>query len=317
MINPNEQPIDVQEQIDWINEHRITSGMSWNQLAVSTGIKSGTLSNFALGSYKGDNEKYARMIFRFRQNLSMQRELKVEAPDIPSYFETRTSREVINLLAWAQRGRMTVVACGPGVGKTTAAHHYRDSVSNVWMVTLLPSINTVIKLVMHVLEAMGDLHARPNRLVGAYVMNKLQHTRGLLIFDDAQHLSIEQVEEIRGWYDLTGVGVAFLGNDKVISRMEGGTRQAAFAQLYSRVGMRLIRNVPLMEDIEKLADEWRIQDSAILGLLKQIGKKPGGLRSCTFTLEVAQMIARSNQRELSIEDVSAAWSQLSTRPIAA
>lgn len=316
MINPENTPIDPEEQRLWIVEHKQSQGLSWNQLAPLVDVKAGTLSSFGGKTYKGDLQRIGEKIFRYRQNLTMQSQIKVEAPEIPGFFETRTARDVINLLTWAQRGRMTMCAGGPGLGKTTAATHYTESVSNAWLITISPAIRTVPALTMEVLWKMGDRMTRRNNFISRYVKERLEGTAGLLIFDDAQHLNVEQIEEIRSWHDQTRIGVAFLGNREVIQRMEGGSRQAAFAQLYSRVGMRMIRDVPLAEDIELLADEWRIDDEKTVAFLHKVGNKPGGLRSCTFTLEIANMLARANGGELTLDHVNAAWMQLSTRPVA-
>jgi hypothetical protein len=56
-------------------------------------------------------------------------------------------------------------------------------------------------------------------------------------------LEREAIEEIRSWNDLAELG-AFFGIIKVLKRIEGGGRDDAFAQLYSRLSMRLIRPVP-------------------------------------------------------------------------
>ncbi|MFM9673702.1 AAA family ATPase, partial [Streptomyces galilaeus] len=70
----------------------------------------------------------------------------------------------------------------------------------------------------------------------------------LLIIDEAQHLSEKAIEEIRSWNDKVGLGIALFGNVKVLRRIEGGGRDDAFAQLYSRLSMRMIRPLPLQAD---------------------------------------------------------------------
>lgn len=316
MINPSEIEVSVEEQQAWLVEHKSVTGMSWTQLSKPTGIPTGTISQFGKGNYKGDNKKLARAIFRYRQNLTQQSQLKIEAPEVPLYFETKTSKELMQLLAYAQRGRMTFFAGGPGLGKTITAREYAESVSNAWIVTAEPVMNTLNKLCMAVLRAIGDHSGKMNSATSQYLMGKLRGTAGLLIFDEAQELSLEQVEQIRSWYDQTQIGVAFLGNYRVVARMQGGSRQAEFAQLYSRVGLRLIRHVPLKDDIIALADEWRVQDNAMVAYLLFIGSKPGGLRSCTHALEIAKLVATSNGEEMTKDHLVAGWTQINSSPLA-
>lgn len=323
-VNDIEESDDfITDQRAWLIEHKATCGLSWAQLHQPIGRPGATLSLFSSGKYNngpfgGGNGDIAKSVYRYRQTLNRQQELKVEAPDIPSYFETRTAREIMNLLAWAQRGRMTLLVGGPGISKTTTAEEYAERASNVWIIVCRPSMKTVSALCVATLHAMKDF-TPPNgaERLSAYVMSKVKDSRGLLIYDDAQHLNIDQIEEIRGWYDQTGIGVAFQGNEKVVTRMEGGSRKAEFAQLFSRVGMRMIRPLPLRDDVEALADAWRVQNNNVLHLLHRIGSMPGGLRSCTYAMEIATMVARSEGEELSAKHLQSAWQQLSTRPLAA
>ncbi len=313
----------ITDQRGWLNETKQVRGLTWGQLASLIGRAAGTLSIFATGKYNGGptaggNGEIAKQIFRYRQTLNRQAELKVEAPEIPTYFETRTAVEVMHLLSWAHRGRITLWAGGPGTGKTTAAKEYAERASNVWFIPVRKSTTTISALCVAVLTAMRDFTPPTGTArISAYVMGKLRDTNGLLIFDDAQLLDIDQIEEIRGWFDETGIGVAFLGNEKVVSRMEGGSRQAEFAQLFSRVGLRMIRAQPLRDDVEALAVAWAVEDDEIVGFLQKIASRPGGLRSCTYALELATMLSRSDNSPLALKHLQGAWAQLSTRPVSA
>jgi len=315
MNNPSDIEIDIAEQRSWLKEHKAATAMSWTELGREVGIKSSTLSLFGGDSYKGNNDELAKKIFRYRQTMARQATLSIEAPTIPGYFETRTSRDVMNLLTWAQHGRITYVAGGPGIGKTSAAREYQERASNVWMVTCMPSINSVTALSRATLNAMGDkTHGNFGAYMGARVINLARDSGGLLIFDDAQLLNVQQIEQIRCWYDQAGVGVALLGNETVAARMNGGDRRAAFAQIYSRVGQRIAqRPVALREDVEALADAWHIRDEQLFDFLERLAKKPGALRSCTQVLEMATMFARAQGEELSIKHLSGAAIQLGNR----
>lgn len=313
----------IDDQRQWLIEHKQVTGFSWTKLRGPIGRPDSTLSAFVGGTYnkskyEGGNDKIALDVFRYRQTLVAQAQLRTEAPDIPPYFETRTSKELMNLLTWAQRGRIAVCATSPGLGKTETLKEYKDRASNVAIITCRPSLKTVTGLCTAVLQALGNKSARGSaERLSQWVMSEIKDSRGLLAFDDAQHLSTEQIEEIRGWYDQTGHGIALFGNNDVISRMEGGTRAAHFAQLYSRVGMKVIRAHPLDQDVEALAEAWHVEDDSVVALLKDIARKPGGLRSCTYALEVGNLVANSQGETLSRTHLAQAWAQLSSRPVAA
>lgn len=326
MNNVNEietTPQFIDDQRDWLKEYKASTGYSWSKLESPIGRSGTTLSAFVNGSYnkslhEGGNDKIATEVYRYRQTLVAQAQLRTDAPDIPGYYETRTSRELTTLLTWAHRGRIGVVATNPGLGKTKTLEHYQQCASNVFIITCRPSLKTVTGLCTTVLHAVGNKSARGSaERLSQWVMTEVRNMRGLLLFDDAQHLTTEQIEEIRGWYDQTGVGVVFLGNFETIARMEGGSRSAAFAQIYSRVGMKMIRNQPLDEDVECLAGAWQVEDDNVVVYLKMIAAKPGGLRSCTFAMELASLIAHSRSEALTRDHLAQAWAQLSQRPMAA
>lgn len=318
MNNPENQPIDVGSTREWLMDHKKQTGMSWTELARPTGIPSGTLSQFGAGSYKGDNQRIADQIFRYQQQRASQAAFQVTAPEIPSYFASPTSQEIITILSYGQRGRIVAIATGAGMGKTKTIDHYRESIANVWKATMRPSSSGVMNMQLAVLKALGkpDAVGAPNKLTDL-IVEKVRDSGGLIVLDEAQHLSEKSIEEIRSWHDETGIGIALAGNIKVMSRLEGGSRSQAFAQLYSRLGMRLIRALPLQGDADALCDAWRIEDEAIFRAIREICQKPGGLRSATHVLELAHMIAASEQSLMTVAHVRDCWAQLSTRQIAA
>lgn len=319
MNDPKDQPIDIGEQIVWINDYKARTGMSWTELGKKTGIASGTLSQFASPKgYAGDNQRVAEQVFRFRQQLNAQASFEMKAPEIPGFFASPTARDVENILSYGQRGRMVVVATGAGMGKTTTVKHYQACNATVWVATMRPSCAGVMNMQQQVLAALGerDVVGPPNKLT-ALIMAKLNASGGLLIIDEAQHLQEKALEEIRGWHDETGVGIALVGNLSVLQRLEGGTRRAQFAQLFSRVGMRLVRATPVDGDADALCDAWEIGDENVIRAMRDIAKKPGGLRGATFVLELAHMIAAREQTVVDAGLVKDCWATLSTRPVAA
>jgi DNA transposition AAA+ family ATPase len=318
MNNPENQPVDVDSTRHWLMDLKKRTGMSWNELSRPVGVPSGTLSQFGAGSYKGDNQRIADQIFRYQQARASQEVFEVSAPEIPTYFASPTSTDIITILKYGQRGRIVVIATGAGMGKSMTIDHYKASIANVWKATMRPSTAGVMNMQQEVLNALGERDAKgpPNKL-SQMVIEKVRASGGLIVIDEAQHLSEKAIEEIRSWHDATGIGIALVGNISVLSRLEGGSRKAAFAQIYSRVGMRLIRALPLDGDADALCDAWRVNDDAIFRAVRDICQKPGGLRGATMVLELAHMLASSEKVPLNSGHVRDCWAQLSTRQIAA
>ncbi len=321
MNDPKDQPIDIEEQRLWLVEHKRDTGLSWPQLAARLGpdVKHQTLSLFASKNYKGRLEPMAEAIFRYRQTLAQQAAIRAEAPEIPGFFPTATTNQLIHLLRWAHRGRITVAALAAGCSKSITAEHYRACNTNVFVVPIRPATSGLYAMCKAVLRALGVPNASGSpEALSTMVMDRLQTLENpLIVFDEAQHLTVRAIEEMRGWYDVTGVGIALFGNKSLLQQLEGGNRSDAFAQIFSRVSLKLVKLQPLAEDVDALIDAWGITDPAIHAEIHRIAKLPGALRSATWTLELATMLAQGGKEELAVSHVQDAWAQLSSRGVAA
>jgi DNA transposition AAA+ family ATPase len=318
MINPDNLKIDIDAQRDWLNSHKAETGLAWTIIAPKIGIPTGTLTPFAGGGYKGDNQKIADAIHRYRQKLTAQAEIALEIPEPPKFFETPTARRILTMLSIAQRGRITVVAGGPGTSKTQTIRHYAASVPNVWIATMKPSTGGTAPMQIKVLEAMGERDAKGTLLALSTKIEALTRgTDGLIILDEAQHLGEKALEEARSWHDATGIGLCLVGNEDVLTRLMLGNKRDAFARLASRVAQRLIFRGPMEGDALALADAWDVRNTAMRSFLVDIAKRPGGLRTCTMVMETASMLAVQDNGPLAIEHLQDAWTHLSYRQVAA
>ncbi|MBV1917590.1 MAG: AAA family ATPase [Sphingomonadaceae bacterium] len=319
MNDPTATDIDIEEQFRWLRDQK-AAGATWTELADRTDIAQGTISQLgAEKGYTGDARKYAEMIYRYRQTLTVQKQIEGEAPVIPPYFQTSTGDELMKLLTWAQRGRIVYAALGAGMGKTTAAEHFAACYSNVFLTTMAPSSAGVNNMQIEVLAAMGEANASgtPQKLSRRICGRVKNIPNALLIIDEAQHLSEKSVEEIRSWHDKTGLGIALFGNESIRQRLEGGQRAAAYAQLFSRISLNITRHVPLAADADALAEAWHISGKAEQRFIRKIAMVPGGLRGATMALELASMIAVYENKAVALGHLQDAWAQLSSRAVTA
>ncbi|WP_066666991.1 MULTISPECIES: AAA family ATPase [unclassified Sphingomonas] len=314
MNNPENLPIDIDAERAWLKAHKDETGLSWSELSPKLGIKPGTLSQFPAGTYAGDNRKIAEQVYRYRQHLMNQAEIAVTMPDRPDYFETPTSRRILSMLSIAQRGRIVVIAGGPGTSKTMTVKHYKATMPNVWHATMKPSTAGVNTMQIKVLEAMGEHNARGTPLaLSSKIESIVRNTDGLIIIDEAQHTSEKALEEIRGWHDETGIGIALVGNEDVLTRLTLGNKRDAFARLASRVAQRLIFRGPSAQDALALADAWHLDDEPMRQFLVGKAGQPGGLRTLTMIMETAAMFASGEKEALALAHLQDAWTHLSFR----
>jgi DNA transposition AAA+ family ATPase len=318
MINPDTIAVDIEEQREWLLNYKLSKSFSWRVIAPLIGLAQGTISAFGSNNYNGNQQVIAEAIFRYRQTLESQETRETGIIRSPGYFETRTSARISGLLTMAQGGRITVAGMSPGTGKTMTAQEYAASASNVWFVTMLKSVKTVNAVTMLVLREMGIMtRGGWGAQLSSVVIDRMRGRRGLLIIDEANHLSLEQFEEIRGWHDASGCGVCFLGNEELMLRIEAGQRSDAFARLHSRIASSHVQTLPLEDDVHAFCDAWGIEDGAMRELLKRIALTPaaGGLRECAQIVEQASMIAADESRPMSFADLKEAKATRATRHI--
>lgn len=310
----------INEQIDWLKNHRQDLSASWSDVSNWTGIPAGTLSQLCgPAGYNGNRRKYADLIAVYRQTISAQADINVDLPEKPGYFETPTSKAFTQYLHWGQRGRIVLVVSGAGLGKTQTAQQFQVNNAGTWLATMTPSTSGIMPMQQRVLKALGEKRAvgSPAQLSEMIcdVLRKRKH--GLLIIDEAQHLSIKALEEIRSWYDETGVGIALMGNERVQQSIDGVSRAADFAQLFSRIGLRLIRPTAMAGDAEAVAAAWKVTDPAMIDFLRQIVLRPGAIRGATFALEVAHMLAVAQNSPVNTLHLKKAFAQLSNTKVMA
>lgn len=293
---------------DWLNAHKIDAALSWTQLAKLTGLSSSTLSLFSTDKYPGNNQTVAVRIMAYRDRLTAQAVIAADVPMVPDWYGTTTSAKLTSLLRMAQSGEIVMIVTGPGLGKTRTAERFAASDPNVWLATMSPSTAGVATMAIEVAEAigLGEIKGSPQQLsrkIKAHVRGK----NGLLIIDEAQELTDKAINELRGWHDRTGVGIALMGNETTVGHVEG--RNSALAQVRSRFAFKHVQMVPMPGDMDALFDAWGIIDNEQKAFLTKLAAMPGALREVTMTLKIALMSSFGAGEELSLEHLRGAVKQ--------
>ena len=292
----------------------ITSNRNYTQarIAREVGISATTFSQWMSGTYAGDNEGVEAKIARWHDQLQSTRATASAMPTAPDYVETPSAARVLAALRYAQvAGDIAVVYGGAGMSKTTSIREYARRSPNVWHATMTPASAGVVTCLEEIAEAVSANGAAGGaaRLHRA-ICRRVAETGGLLVIDEAQHLSVAALDQIRSIHDATGVGIALVGNEAVYARMTGGNRAAYLDRLFSRIGkkVRLIR--PTADDVRALIDAWGVTDTRCLATLHDIASKPGALRGLTKTLRLSAMHAAAEGRPICCTDVKTAWREL-------
>lgn len=290
-------PEEARATLTAVEALMVRDRMSREDVARLSGVPYGTLSQWFTGKYGGRVDNIAERVQRWLDGYMEQRNTRSALPSDPPFVETATASAFLAALRMAQAVRtMGVISGGAGVGKTMAVCHYRKSTTNVWVITARADSASMGALLEEVCGALGISERIARRRAGACI-DRLRDTGGLLIVDEAQHLTTEALELLRGIHDASGVGVAVVGNETVYSKLQGTGRKAEFAQLFSRIGSRTRRSNPLRSDIDAVVAGWGVTDAKAAKLLRVIGQKPGGLRNIKMTMRLAHLMAMGDGEE--------------------
>ncbi len=284
---------------NWLNAHKDETGKSWPQLGALTDVNGNTLSTFASAKYGGDNAKIAEKVVAYRERLASQAALAIDTLNVPMWYDTPTSQRMTHLLRYGQSGEMVMIVTAPGIGKTKVASRFADADPNVWLVTMAPSTAGVATMLIEIAAAigLGEVKGSPQQLA-RQVKTRVKGRKALLIIDEAQELTDKALNELRGLHDMTGVGIAILGNEKVVGQLD--TKRSALAQIASRISIPYVQMKPLAGDIDALLDGWGVEDERQRAFLTQIGTLPGALREVTHTLKIAALAASAGDGRLTL-----------------
>lgn len=318
MIHVDTLPVDVNDMRDWANGYKTMHGLSWQKMGDAMGIPAGTIQPFCKGNYAGRNDDIARKIFLFKQGVQNRDDQLLRLPVDPGYFETPTSLRIRELLAVASSGKITVGAFGPGLGKTLTAKDFLGRVSPVWMVTMDEVSKKTGAMIRTVEQGIG-LKTSKNwpSLISAEIISYLRKRKATIIIDEANHLELGALEQLRAWHDATGVGICLLGNEELIARIESGPKRDQFGRLKRRISRSVVQNMPLEEDVTCFCEAWEIFDPTIRATLMDVAMQPGsgGLGECAMVVTDAVTIAGESGGHMEIAHVRWAIEQRQIRII--
>jgi DNA transposition AAA+ family ATPase len=319
MDNSNDDSMPSTASVDYTPDLRLelrammeaNRALSQVRIAREAGISAASLSQWLSGTYAGDNAAVEAKVLRWFDSEQAKRASAGAMPAAPDYIETPSTLRIIAALRYAQvAGDIAVIYGGAGMSKTTSIRQFERMAPNVWHATITPASAGVVMALEEVADAVsaGGAVGSAARLHRA-VCKRVTGTGGLLVIDEAQHLTVAALDQVRGIHDATGIGIALVGNEQVYARMTGGNRAAYLDRLFSRIGKRVRLVRPASEDVKALADAWNAGEECRPALMG-IASKPGALRGVSKTLRLAAMHAAAEGRTINGADVKAAWREL-------
>ncbi len=300
--------VDVRSRVD---EAMARGGLSQTTVARESGLSGSAVSQYIAGTYKGNVASVERKLAKWLTSRD-RRVTTAAAIHTAPFFEGPSAMKIMAALEYAQQaGDMASVIAIPGVGKTETAREYAKQNPNCWLATSTPSSSNVAMMLTEICEVIGvhPENFRGARSMAQIIRMRIRGTHGLLIVDEAQHLTLPAIEEIRSIHDATGIGVAMLGSFAFHARVSHERLQARTAQIMSRLGMRVSIARLFDEDVEMMLDAWKITGARERTFLKKVAAGPGALRVVYKTIKLAALSAAGAKEELQfkhLEDARAA-----------
>lgn len=303
---------EVWALIEELKAAQTQDALSGKAFAERVGKASGTWTSFLGGTYSGRLEPLMEAGRAWLSSRRTGRRLASVLPREPAWVETPTGLAIIAALEHCQHAPdLGLITGQPGIGKTRAVEAYRQQAPNVWIVTGEPILRTAHHLLVAIAEEMEISGASGTQALSRAIVRRLRGSGGLLIVDEVQHFGTPALDQLRTIQDKARCGVAMVGNEEVHQRIEGTGRTLEFAQLFSRVGMRLSRLAASKEDAEALLDARQVTGAQQRKLLRAIASRPGALRLMSRVLSKSCQVAGGDP---SPESIDAAYHMLSARP---
>ncbi len=262
-----------EEAIAALSAYRDETGKSQRAIAKELGISDGLVSAFLSGTYKTPHTIIPKVM-----DLTMVKEKRRVAPKEPGFVETTVAKAVMDAISYCHlQGKVAVVYGDAGIGKTMAVREYLKGNSLAIGVTASPAYASITGINDLLVRHLG-VKERVARKIYAETVEKLRGSGWVLVVDEAQHLTVRTLDYLRCISDESGVGLALVGNYEVYTKMKG-SGEAAFAQLFSRIGMRrqvLTGNI-CKKDVEMVFRE-AFLDGESVELLLRIARTKYGLR---------------------------------------
>lgn len=199
------------------------------------GISQSIMTSIKNDNYKGDVEKQLdKLEDYFRVKEEAKKSFKND-----DYKPTSISESVYGYIRNCQiKGGLVAIAGSAGIGKTRAIRKFsEDNKNSSIFITANPCMNTVRPILRRICREIGIVNVRNNFEMYEAILDKLRDGM-VIIFDEAQHLSLKAIETLRGFSDYFSdrgqtVGIVFIGNETTMDRF-GGRQDAVFAQIANR-----------------------------------------------------------------------------------
>ena len=277
------------------------SGRSVNRIAAMLGRSAALVSQYINKKYTGDIPAIEKDIVNF-----LRREEDLEFVTVPRIFcATKPSILIWEVLQYCdQKCNMGVALAPSGTGKSETCKEYkRQNRSTIFVTADITTCRQgpVIRLIAD--KTGGRPRSRSISDLLHAVIDRLKGSRRLIIIDDAHFLNWEAFELVRKIHDCAGVGIVYIGQERLYEQMKGKTQTAyLFDQIYGRITMKRDEFKIEKKDVQMIAETIKQGlDKNCIDYLFHKARGKGRLRVMANLLEMALEIGKNSGRPVDIE----------------
>ena len=262
-------------------------------VARSLGLSPAVISQWLKGEYRGDNETLEKKISQFMANFNIKR---VEVQE--EIVKTRDLVAAHFVMDEAVVGReMTVLYGNPGTGKSVAIKEWVKEHPEAILIEVIPGMR-VKSLLQEIARKLGiDANAKAEELV-IQIAKEFKRRDGVLVIDEAEHLSVTALENVRRIWDFSRVPIILVGTYGLIKNLKGN--RGELLQLYSRIKGKWEFKELSEDDFKKLFGE----------LASVIKRYTTHLRRAKNLYEKAKRFASLRDEELNASHIKSASSMI-------
>lgn len=276
MYTPGQQ--ELLEKVEQLQRER---NISQNEVGKLIGISGTALSQIKNGKYAANPQKVFDILSNY---FGVKEKAKLTYTEI-DYAPTSISTQIYDIISVCQvKGGLAVAAGDAGIGKTKAAQKFvSDNPTNSVLITVNPCLTSIKSILKALADRIGASPECSRDELWLAIAKKLSDGM-LLIFDEAQHLTVKEIEVLRSFSDYFNdkgqtLGICFIGNLETANYI--GSKKAEFAQIANRTKQRKIYTKAQIQrnDIIKLFPilEAEHKDKEI-DLLHRIAQTPQAIR---------------------------------------
>lgn len=269
------------ELLDKVEQLKRERNISQNEVCKLIGISGTALSQIKNGKYAANPQNIFDVLSDY---FDVKEKAKLTYTEI-DYAPTSISSRIYDIIGVCQvKGGLAVAVGDAGIGKTKAAQKFvSDNPTNSVLITVNPCLTGIKSLLKVIADRIGASPERSRDELWLSIIKKLSDGM-VLIFDEAQHLALKEIEVLRSFSDYFNdmgqtLGICFIGNLDTIARM--GSKKAEFAQISNRTKQKKIYTKEQIQrnDIIKLFPilEAEHMDKEI-DLLHKISQTPQAIR---------------------------------------